>query len=168
LVQCINYLNQAVKVGVPKFFLARAVLECRTLDEAERIIRKTPCASGFNHVLVQRNEVRDIEIAGDKVIVEKVVAKPYVHANHYLSYLKSLEKSRTASSVARYQRARELIKNSMSQVEMKRLLSDTDDRLYPICRKDATLGSAIFLPNKKEAYICSGHPCVGKYLKYRI
>jgi len=167
LVQCINYLNQGSQIGVPKIFLARAVLECKNLDEAENLLRKTKRASGFNHILVQGREVRNIEIAGDKLTIEKVVDRPYVHTNHYLSPdMKLLEKFHTKSSEARYERAKELIKSNMTKKEMGELLSDTKNKKYPICREDATLGSLIFLPKNKEVYVCYGHPCGGKYLKY--
>lgn len=167
LVQCINYLNQVSKVGVPKMFLARAILECKSLDEAENLLRTTKKASGFNHVLVQGWEVRNIEIAGDKLAVERVVNKPYVHTNHYLfPKMKLLEKFHTKSSEARYERATELIKQDMTRDEMKMLLSDTKNKEYPICREDATLGSFVAIPQKGEMYICYGHPCAGEYVKY--
>lgn len=167
LVQCINDLYQKNQIGVPKNFLARAILECKSLDEAEDLLRNVRMASGFNHVLVQGNEVRNVEIAGDKLAIEKVIGKPYVHTNHYLSpNMKSLEKFHTKGSEARYERARELIKENMTRNEMQILLSDTKNKKYPICREDATLGSLIFLPKNKEIYVCHGHPCGGKYLKY--
>lgn len=167
LVQCINYLNQVSEVGVPKIFLARAVLECRSLDEAENLIRKTKRASGFNHVLVQGREVRNIEIAGDKLAVEKVVGVPYIHTNHYLApEMKLLEKFHTKSSEARYERAKELIKPNMTKDEIGELLADTKNKEFPICREDATLGSLVFLPNLKEIYVCYGHPCAGRFVEY--
>lgn len=167
LVQCINDLYQETQIGVPKNFLARAVLETKTLDEAENLLKNTKRASGFNHVLIQGNEIRNVEIAGDKLVVERVVNKPYVHTNHYLSNnMELLEKFHTKSSEARYERAKKLIKSNMTEKEMEKLLSDTKNKRYPICREDATLGSLIFLPKNKEVYVCYGHPCEGKYLKY--
>ncbi len=153
LVQCINSLNQISQIGVPKNILARAVLECRTLDEAESLIRKTKRASGYNHVLVQGQEVRNIEIAGDKIAIEKVIGKPYVHTNHYLSSeLKSLEKFHTKSSEARYARAEEIVKNGMAITEMEALLSDKTNPDLPISRDGATLGSFIALPAERKVY----------------
>lgn len=167
LVQCINDLYQNTQIGVPKNFLARAVLEARTLNEAENLLRKTKRASGFNHVLVQGKEVRNIEIAGDVLAVEKVINKPYVHTNHYLSpEMKFLEKFHTKSSEARYERAKEIIKPSMRREEMEMLLSDTEDEKFPICREEATLGSIVFLPEEKKVYACYGHPCAGEFIEY--
>lgn len=168
LVQCINSLNQISQIGVPKNILARAVLECKTLGEAESLIRKTKRASGYNHVLIQGPEVRNIEIAGDKIAIEKIIGKPYVHTNHYLSSeLKSLEKFHTKSSEARYARAEEIVKNGMTIAEMEALLSDKTNKDLPISRDDATLGSFIALPDECKVYICYGPPNAGEYIEYK-
>ena len=167
LVQCINYLDQAPQIGVPKNFVARAVLECKTLGEAEKVIRETKRASGFNHVLVQGHKVWNIETAADKIAVIRIDGDPYVHTNHYLvPEMKTLEKSHTESSIARYKRAKEIVNSSMDETEMEELLSDTKNVKYPISRKDATLGSFIAQPSLKEVYICYGPPDKGKYQKY--
>jgi len=169
LVQCINDLNSEAQVGVPKNFIARAVLDCKTLDEAEKLIRNTKRASGFNHVLVQGREVRNIEIAGDKVGIQKVTATPYVHTNHYLTdELIPSEKFHTKSSEERFLRASELVKSNMTIVEMKALLGDIKNKEYPISRADATLGSMIVEPNFKKIYICHGPPHKGSYEEYII
>lgn len=167
LVQCINSLETQTHSGVPKNFIARAVLECKTLDEAEALIRNTKKASGFNHVLVQGQEARNVEIAGDKLVVEIVAGKSYVHTNHYLSpEMKAFEKFHTKSSEARYNRAIGIIKCGMTIAEMQELLSDTENKEYPISRSDATLGSFVAVPEGKKVFICYGPPDAGEF--YRI
>jgi len=169
LVQCINDLNPASQMGVPKNFVARAVLECKTLDEAESVIRGTRGASGFNHVLIQGLEVRNIEIAGSKIAVDKAMKESYVHTNHYLApEMKSSEEFHTKSSEARYKKAKEMTHPGMSVAEMKALLSDRKNVEYPISRHDATLGSFITLPSLNEVYICYGPPDKGEYQKYEL
>lgn len=169
LVQCINDLYQSTQVGVPKYFLARAVLECKTLDEAETLIRKTKRASGFNHVLAQNHEVRNVEIANSTVAVEKITRGSYVHTNHYLSpEMKGLGKFHTKSSEARYQRAMQLVGPNMTKEEMIGLLSDTKNPEFPICRADATIGSLVFVPYEREVWICYGHPCAGEFVRYKL
>lgn len=169
LVQCINDIYQTNKIGVPKNYVARAILEAKTLNEAEGIIKSVPRASGFNHVLAQGDEVRNIEIAGDSIGIQKVVEKPYVHTNHYLTEeLKSLEKFHTKSSEERYKRANALLKENMTVDDIKSILSDTQNKDYPICRADETIGSAIFIPSELKANFCYGHPCAGKFIEYSI
>lgn len=167
LVQCINDIYQTNQIGVPKNYLARAILECFTLDEAEKLIRETPKASGFNHVLATGNEVRNIEIAGNNIGIQRTIGQPYVHTNHYLTEeLKSLEKFHTKSSEERYKRAKVLLKKTMVAEDVKKVLSDTDNREYPICREDETIGSAVFIPGQLKAEFCYGHPCGGVFKSY--
>lgn len=168
LIQCINDLYQTNQFGVPKNYLARAVLECRTLDEAENLIRNTKRASGFNHVFAQGSEARNIEIAGDKLSVEKIIQKPYVHTNHYTSpEMQSLEKFHTKSSESRYTRAGELLRDEMDFTDIKNILSDTKNSAFPICRADATIGSVILVPSKNEFWASYGHPCKNEYINYQ-
>ena len=48
LVQTINNLRARQRhEGVPRMFLARAALDCATLDEAVQLLRATPCAGAF-------------------------------------------------------------------------------------------------------------------------
>lgn len=169
LVQCINDIYQTNRIGVPKNYIARAVLETKTLDEAENIIKSVPRGSGFNHVLAQGSEIRNIEIAGDQIGIQKSIGKPYVHTNHYLTdELKKLEKFHTISSEQRYARATELLKQELTREDIQKILSDTSNKDYPICRADETIGSAVFLPSELKAYFCYGHPCAGEYKEYLI
>ena len=167
LVQCINYLYQTKQFGIPKNYLARAVLECKTLDDAENMIKGTKKASGYNHVLVQEKRVKNIEVGGDKIAVETLTQKSYVHTNHYLApEMKFLEKFHTKSSERRYKRAKELIKNTKTANDMEKLLCDRKDVNYPICRADATIGSVIAIPSKEEFWVNAGNPCMGEYIQY--
>ncbi|QQS39095.1 hypothetical protein IPM62_00545 [Candidatus Woesebacteria bacterium] len=169
LVQCINDIYQTAQIGVPKNYVARAILETKSLDEAERLIRNTNKASGFNHVLACGNEIRNIEIAGDKLGIQNIINEPYVHTNHYLTNeLKPLEKFHTKSSDARYERAYSLLTTNMTDEDIKRILSDTNDNEYPICRENETIGSAIFIPSELQASFCYGHPCKGTYISYNL
>lgn len=167
LIQTINDLYQTNQFGVPKNYLARAILECKTLNEAENLIKNTNKASGFNHLLAQGNEARNVEIANDTVAVDKIIQKPYVHTNHYTSIkLQSLEKFHTKNSEARFERAGELLKNSMEFEDIKNLLSDTKNIKFPICREDATIASVIVIPQNNEFWASYGHPLKNKYFKY--
>jgi isopenicillin-N N-acyltransferase-like protein len=169
LVQCINSLyTSKKKIGVPKNFLSRAILECKTLDEAEMLVKNTNRASGYNHVLVQNHEMRNIEIAGDAVAVEKSTTDPYVHTNHYLApEMQIYEEEKSKSSPARYARARELIKNNMIRNDMAKLLSDTANDQYPICNK-GTIASVIIIPYQKEVWVCYGQLKGREFVKYTL
>ncbi len=169
LVQCINDLCEESTIGVPKNFLARAILECRSLNEAESLIKQTQRASGFNHVLVQGNEIRNIEISGNDLDVQRMKHVTYVHTNHFMSHhMQQYETEKSPSSIFRYERAHELIRTVASVEQMKSLLRDTTNTQYPICRSDATIGSVIIEPSKRIVHVCYGPPCKGEYTKYTL
>lgn len=168
LVQCINSLYLQSQIGVPKTIISRAILECKTLDEAESLILKTKRASGYNHVLVQDHIVKNVEIVGDLVDVQTKTDETFVHTNHVLSpELVHFEKFDSKSSVPRFDRATELIKNNMTKEEMVLLLSDTQNEQYPICNK-GTIGSLVIIPHPKEVWVCCGQPCPGEFVKYTL
>ncbi len=169
LCQCINELHSESKVGVPKNFVARAILESKSLNAAEELIRNTPKASGFNHVLVQGHEVRNVEIAGAKIGVSSYINQPFVHTNHYLSpALQKFENFKTINSVERYERASHLTNMGMTVKDMILLLQDHRNEENPICSHDFTLGALVFDLPKKEAYVCYGTPCKGIFNKYYL
>lgn len=171
LAQGENYLNQKPQLGIPKVFLCRAITDAKTLDQAEDITRQFTWASGFNHVLAQNHEVRDLEVAPghNQIGIQKTVSEPYIHTNHCLTNdAKQSETFYTRSSLARYTRAKELVRNDMTREDMIALLSDTENQELPICRPDATIASVVLLPNKREIYVCHGHPCTGEFVKYTL
>lgn len=167
LVQCINELNSESKLGVPKNFVARAVMDCENIDEAINLIKSLPLASGFNHVLVQKNRIVNVEMAGSKISIDSINKNTFVHTNHFLSPdLKNIETFRSKSSEIRYHKATKLLKNSQHNIKnIFSLLSDTSENCESICR-DETIASLVFSPQDNELWICRGRPDRGKYLKY--
>lgn len=172
LAQCINELHQDSHMGVGKYFIARSVLDAKSLEEAETMIRNTKRSSGYNHVLVQKNTIVDIETAGPGIDVEKRIGVPYAHTNHFLStrmqQYEQDEASHHKNSYERLSRTQELVRNDMTIDDMKELLSDTKNRLYPICRDDATIGSVIIEPSEQKMYICYGPPNRGTFIPYTL
>lgn len=167
LVQCINEIHITHQPGIPKNYLARAVLECKTLNEAENLLRKLPRASGFNHVLVQGGEVRNIEIVGDLMDVSFCRGIPFGHSNHLLSErLREHERARTESSVARYERLQTLLPQTHDVPGMMRLLADHGNAELPICRHGETMGSLVFLPQQRKVWISRGQPCKGDFREW--
>lgn len=169
LVQCINTLYSDNRVGVPRNFLARAVLECTSLDETEKLIEGTKRASGFNHVLVKDREIRNVETLSRAVGVQRISGQVCAHTNHFLSpKLEPFEKNSYPGTKRRLKRARELVRPSMKPAEMISLLSDSSDSEYPICNASETIGSVVIIPEEKEVWVCYGHPCAGEFVKYTL
>lgn len=168
LIQCINDLTEKTQIGVPKNFLSRAVLECKSLEDAQNLIKNTKCASGFGHTIIQNKEVCNVEVAKNLTCSEKSFGKTYVHTNHYIHpSLKHLNPISYNNSESRYQRAKELVKNNMTMDDMKKLLRDRKDKKHPILSKE-TIASIVIFPYKKEVLICPRKTHRETYLKYTL
>lgn len=164
LVQAINELHhQPPQLGVPKNFIARAILDCKTLEEAEDIIRTIPRGSGYNHVFIQGDRLWNIESTATEYTIEKVKGTPYVHTNHYVTALKKKVEKTTGESVLRYEKVSSALVDFSSVEDIQKMLSDTTDP--PVCRPE-TIGSAVFDPTHNVAYIACGHPTPEGY--YRL
>jgi predicted choloylglycine hydrolase len=166
LVQCVNEINQKPELGIPKIFLARAILDMDTILEAEAFLQEVPRASGFNHVLVQNNLICNVEIAAGRLAIQKYQNTPFVHTNHYTNpELQMYETFHTQSSESRYRQAKRLVSLNMSLKQMKALLGDHSDRNYPICRhlnksnEITTIASLILCPLQQQIYVNPGVPC---------
>jgi len=169
LVQCINELYQETRIGIPKYFLARAICESKTLEDALKLILSIDRASGYNHLLVQGDNVWNIEIAGHDIDISKHTKTPFVHTNHCISkHMEEYQLFATKGSKARFARASELVKNNMSVEDIKMLLSDTKDEKYPICRENITIGSVIIEPKSFTMHICYGKPSSGIFIPYEL
>ena len=165
LIQAVNDLqHQDAQLGVPKKFIARAFLDCKTLEDAEEIMKTVPRAAGFNHVLVQGQRLWNIESSAKEYVIEKVELQKYVHTNHYVTELKRIGKENLESE-KRYAKAKERLSDVKSIKDMKELLSDqTDPR---ICR-EGTIGSLIFDMPNKVAHIAYGQPTPDAYTEYSL
>ncbi len=167
LVQCINKLNSESGLGIPKNFVARAVLDCENISEAVDLIKSIPLASGFNHVLVQKDKIINIEMATSKISINNIKSNTFVHTNHFLSpELQKIESFRSKSSEIRFNKATNLLKSKEHNLKnIFSLLSDTSNNCESICRNE-TIASLVFSPKNNELWICRGRPDKGKYFKY--
>jgi len=86
LVQTINDVRPVdLPVGVPRAFLARAVLGCEDSRRARSLIKATSGAGSYHHAIAWAGDgsLHSIEGAGVQSIVREVV-QPMAHANHFL------------------------------------------------------------------------------------
>jgi Acyl-coenzyme A:6-aminopenicillanic acid acyl-transferase len=86
LVQTINDIRALERrPGVPRCFLARAILDCRDVESALDLIRSTARAGGYHHSLACSSDARLYSVEappGAMVAVE--VTQPLVYANHLI------------------------------------------------------------------------------------
>lgn len=165
LIEAVNELfHTDEQLGAPKNFIARAILDCKTLEEAESLMKNTPRGAGYNHVLVQGKELWNIESSAKEYAIEKVEGQKYVHTNHYVTELARIDRG-NKESVARYEKVKNLLPGINSADDIKRVLSDREDP--QICRP-GTIGSVIFDSVNRKAYVTYGQPTREGYIEYSI
>ncbi len=145
LVQCIDNLHPRSQIGVPRNFVARALLECRSLAQAKQLLSQTPHASGYNHFLVQGNELLNVAISPQYQEIDQSSGNHFVHTNHFLTPAgQAQEAYRPPESIARYQKASHLAKDDMTQDEILGLLTTC---------QDSTLARVLIFPTQSKILI---------------
>jgi len=167
-----------IKVGLSRHFLARSLLDARSLDEAIDNITASDRASGFNYNIGSLPERRmvSVEVAPDRHHVHEVRGC-YTHTNHYIE-LNEQQQEISLSSRKRLERSLALVRATPAAEagDVLALLGNRDDGDYPIYRDaappdaDATLCSALYDLDGRELRIYCGHPVQApeKYVKFSL
>ena len=167
-----------IKVGLSRHFLARSLLDARSLDEAIGYITGPDRASGFNYNIGSLSERRliSVEVSPERHHVHEIQGY-YTHTNHYFE-LKEQQQEITPSSRKRLERSLTLGRETPpgEADHVLAMLGNRTDRDYPIYRDatlpdaDATLCSALYDLDRRELRIYYDHPVKepGKYMKFSI
>ncbi len=155
LVQTINNIRpHDLTAGVPRHVISRAVLACRTLDEAVALLQRTDRASGFHHALGQAGDSRLLSVeapASGCTVIE--ARSPLAHANHLIGAdYRGLDQDSQPSSLTRQARAEALIAaGAVASGDPFAILYDCENAELPILRRGHeagdegyTLASAVF------------------------
>lgn len=169
LIQAVNellhYEGGGKPSGIPKNFIARAILDCRSLEQAESIIETIPRAGGFNHVLVQDKRLWNFETSARKFSVQKIRDMGYAHTNHYITEeLRGLDRG-TQESRERLTKVQSRLSKIKDTADIMELLSDRENP--PICREN-TNGSVIIDVRNKIIYVAYGQPTPEGYYQIEI
>lgn len=155
LVQAINHIApHDLTIGIARTIICRAILSCRTLDEALAWLGRTDRASGFHHNLGSSNEGRmvSVEAPASGCVVRPVTTQsgPSVHANHLIfAEFADLAQTRSPSSLSRQARA-DVMLHDHADDPLAILFDRTEETLPVLCRgEDAngqsyTLATALF------------------------
>ncbi|MEM0344283.1 MAG: C45 family peptidase [Thermoplasmata archaeon] len=169
-----------VRVGIPKIFPVRKVLEAKRIGEALEYAMPRDRASSYNNICSDRNgEVYSLEGSATDCAWIYAIDGYLVHTNHYLSpKMERFESdpSSIACSVVRYNRALKLVESQLGAVtidSIKSILRDHVNRPGSICRHadpglhmadvSQTIFSVVFDLKRLEAHIAKGAPCSGEY-----
>lgn len=156
LVQTINNLRTRQRhPGVPRMLLARAALDCATLDDALALLRDLPHAGGFHHLLGAAGDPRlfSVETAPGAISILETGTR-YGHANHMVhAETRGLAQIVTDSSRARQNRIERIVDGwsaGTGSADLLAALHDTEGEL-PILRTapddpddENTLATAVF------------------------
>jgi hypothetical protein len=180
LAQGVNSITATdYRVGVPRMFAARAVLEAENLEGA--ITQATPQnrAGGYNHLLVRAGgELGNLETTATEADYLPGTQLIY-HTNHYLSpRLQHLAVGGSDHSLARYRRLTELERIDKRVTGLETLfsyLSDHKNRPLSICKhsseqkgNEGTIFSVIFEPGSFRLWATVGNPCGNRYKEIKI
>ena len=136
------------RLGIPNHVVARWLSETADPEKGFLRLKKLKRAAGEGHIFIniKNCKVYSMETTAKKQVLTKPEL-PFVHTNHYLTKLVSEEKTRSVSSIARFnfaQRAAPLINNTEEMGELF--------KIPPIFRDDppsATIATAIVDLHKK-------------------
>jgi hypothetical protein len=161
-----NIQARQVRVGVGRHFLARSLLEARSLDDAIARVTIPGRASGFGYTIgsVRERRIVYVEVAPDNHHVREIRGC-YVHTNHYRE-LTGVEQAVSWSSRARVERAEAILQQRPPQdaAGVLSILGDRTHQQYPIHRtatlpdKLATLCTALFDLDARRLRVYTSHP----------
>jgi hypothetical protein len=161
-----NVAPRPVKVGLARHFIARSLLEARSLEDALGLVTIPGRAAGFNYNIGSHTERRiiSVEVSPERHHVHEVQGY-YTHTNHYFE-LNDQNQHITLSSRKRLERSMTLCRTTFptNSRHVLALLGDQTDRDYPIYRdarppdRDATLCSALFDLDHRQLRIYWDNP----------
>jgi isopenicillin-N N-acyltransferase-like protein len=182
------------KPGVPRYLLARRMLESSSLEEAMKVIEIPRGASTNNLLMDSTRRAVDIEFTVDDVRTLEMEKDKgfFAHSNHYLhpdlvgTDQGSLTVPDSKDRIVRINKllSEEIIKkkNKMTVEKMHEILSDHDGYPVSICRHQVekpkpgderianlkTVCSLISKPEAGEIYITVGNPCENERFLYKL
>ena len=161
-----NVAPRPVNVGLARHFIARSLLEARSLEDAVGRVAIPDRAAGFNYNIGSLAERRiiSVEVSPERHHVHEVQGC-YTHTNHYFE-LNGQKQHITLSSRRRLDRSRTLCRSisPTNSGHVLALLADRSDRDYPIYRDatfpddNATLCSGLFDLDNRQLRIYWDNP----------
>jgi predicted choloylglycine hydrolase len=154
------------RMGLARQFIARSLLEARSLDDAIARVTVPGRAGGFSYTIGSMAERRIVHVeVAPEVYAVREVEGTYFHTNHYRE-LANVAQAIGPSSRTRVKRANELLKGALpgDAAGVLAVLGDRANDQYPIYR-DATLPdssmtycTALFDLDARSLRIYTGHP----------
>ncbi len=155
-----------VRVGIGRNFIARSLLEARSIDDALERVTVPGRASGYSYTIgsIAERRVVQVEVAPKTHHVREIRGANF-HANHYQE-LTNVDQIIEPSSRARVERARQLVPDNFTPdaAGVLAVLGDQADEQYPIYRTAtppdplAHFCTALFDLDARQLQIYTDHP----------
>ncbi len=182
---CVNTLPAPSReVGVPHYFILRAIYEATTLDDAVQAVQRAHRAIPANIMLATPQGPADLEVTIDDVHVLRPNGRGWLtHSNHCLHpALEPINDDfpELIQSHARKSRTDQLVVALGHKIDIdavQTMLSDHDEHPTSICRHanaDPVFGfwetvfSIIIEPNERRMHVSRGTPCNHPYETYLL
>jgi isopenicillin-N N-acyltransferase-like protein len=180
IAQCCDsvYPNDS-RLGIPRIFVARAVLACQSLSEALSTTVLSKRAAGYNHLIAHESgELYNIEVSAKQFATHYAHEGMIAHTNHYLDpRLQQVEHQPESllRSHVRLNRAERLLRTMAphSIESFASILSDHVNHPSSICCHDIdapamferskTIASIMIDLTENCMYVALGSPCQGNY-----
>jgi hypothetical protein len=168
--QTINTLNHTdTQAGVPRNIIARWLSETKAPRDDYDILSRIQRSSGYNHNLVGPDgKIWNIECSARKQALA-FPKYPFVHTNHFLTELSSLEDSdEDEGTVQRYDCACCAARDPMSVDLVMNLLNDSSGGLKAGVFNERTIARIIIDIENNDAYIWLLREKKRGWVKYKL
>lgn len=174
-----------VRPGVPRYFLSRAALAARNLDEAVAIVTGPGRAFAFHYNLGSRHErkILSVETAPDRFAIHEIEGL-HVHTNHFVlpgmteaaqdaAYVATSSMSRYRVLTARAEQLSGRL-DEVGEQTLVEMLSSHEGAPYSPCRHPtnevggATLGCAVADVGAGSVRMFFSNPCRGLSTRHEI
>jgi isopenicillin-N N-acyltransferase-like protein len=172
------------RLGIPRIFVARAVLACRTLSDALSAAVMDKRAAGYNHLIAHESgEIYSLEASAKQFAVLYSEDGMIAHTNHYLDpRLQAVEASPGAllRSHVRLNRVNRLQRTLAphSTESFVRILTDHVNRPRSICCHDTenpvaierskTIASVMIDLTERSMQVAVGNPCESTFYPFEL
>jgi isopenicillin-N N-acyltransferase-like protein len=154
-VQGISTLTHTDKqIGIPRNVVARWLSETRNPESDFKLLKKVKRAFGYNHLLVSKEgKIFNIECSAKTQFLMRP-EPPFIHTNHYLSKLKKFEADdNSCGSKERFSFASKNVRDSMTDEELKELISDNSNGDILSVFNERTIGWMIIDKVRKKIFV---------------
>lgn len=179
---CLNILTLGGGLdGVPIHVMLRAILDCKSADEAAAVIDRAPAGKSSNVIVADGSgNSFDTEFAGGETLNPESLGGNFIHTNHYLGReINAPDDPLFFNSRARLNTARERVSQSMEYTAagMVEILSDRSHGQFPILRAYVpddmlqdigTVATIVMDLSARELHIRKGNDPDNRFTKFVV